>query len=124
VERMGLVRFFNCWDSAFVSISMIEKNEQAIHCRVQEAGKAWSCFVSVIHGDNCKGKRESLWVDLISCSSLFKGSPWWVERESETSERGEREIAGEKTKEKSRGKIVMKLWSKRTDDQHPNSVHT
>jgi hypothetical protein len=78
----------------------------------------------VIHGDNCKGKRESLWVDLISCSSLFKGSPWWVERESETSERGEREIAGEKTKEKSRGKIVMKLWSKRTDDQHPNSVHT
>jgi hypothetical protein len=42
MERTGLVRFFNCWDPAFVSVSMIEENEQAIHCRVQEAGKAWS----------------------------------------------------------------------------------
>lgn len=31
---------FFCWDPAFVSVSMIEENEQAIHCRVQEAGKA------------------------------------------------------------------------------------
>ena len=83
----------------------------------------WSCFVSVIYGDNCQGKMESLWADLISCSSLFRGSPWWAERESEMSERGEREIAGEKTKEKSRGKIVMKFRSNRTDGQHPNSVH-
>jgi hypothetical protein len=80
-------------------------------------------FASVIYEDNCQGKRESLWANLISCSSLHRGSPWWVERESKTSERGEREIAEEKTKEKSRGKIVMKFWSKRTDGQHPNSVH-
>ena len=71
-------RIWVCWDPAFVSVSMIEENEQAIHCRVQEAGKAWSCFVSVIYGDNCQGKRESLWADLISCSSLFRGSPWLV----------------------------------------------
>jgi hypothetical protein len=109
MERMGLVRFFNCWDPAFVLVSMIEENEHAIHCRVQEAGKAWSCFVSVIYRDNCQGKRESLWADLISCSSLFKGSLWWAKRESEMNERGKRDIVGEKMKEKSRGKIVKKF---------------
>lgn len=37
-----------------------------------------SCFVSVIYGDNCHGRRESLWADLLSCASAFRGSPWLV----------------------------------------------
>lgn len=67
-----------CWNPKELDVSIIDMSDQVLHCKVSVMSSSWSCFVSVVYGENCNRKRESLWNNLSSSASAFGDHPWMV----------------------------------------------
>lgn len=55
-----------------------EESYQVVHCRVRNTDNTWTCIVSIVYGENCPTRIETLWADLVSHASTFEGIPWMV----------------------------------------------
>lgn len=67
-----------CWDPSGLKVSLMGQSDQVIHCLVKDASGFWHCVVSIIYGDNCPSRRESLWANLISFAAGVRDMPWIV----------------------------------------------
>lgn len=56
-------------------MSVLDQEEQVIHCLVRDLSKTRCCTVSLVYGDNCYRKRETLWDNLVSFASGISGRP-------------------------------------------------
>ena len=59
-------------------MSVLDQEEQVIHCLVRDLSNPWCCTLSIVYGDNCYRKRETKWDNLVSFASGISGRPWLV----------------------------------------------
>ena len=62
-------RILLVWDSDLISVTVLEKHEQYIHCQVMTKDLKWKGLITVVYGLNLAALRIVLWKDLAEYST-------------------------------------------------------
>ena len=72
---MGRIWF--AWNPSTVSIQILLKNVQLIHCRIEDKQTGDQWFLTIVYGLHTMEDRKSLWLDIDNLGRNIQ-EPWCI----------------------------------------------